>query len=243
MIAGIRKTLLLEIDVQNDFCPAYAALSGEKYPAGALAVDRGDEVIGPLNRLAAAFAGSGGRAAATQDWHPARHVSFASAHPGKKPGDLIDLPPVVPPEGAAESAGLQGQVLWPDHCVQGSRGAEFHERLDLKPVSLIVRKGFRPGLDSYSAFFENDRETPTGLEGWLRGLGIDTVVMGGLATDYCVFYSALDARRLGLSVIVLEDAVRGVGFPEGSVEKALEEMKKQGISLRRSEELLRGAAS
>jgi nicotinamidase/pyrazinamidase len=235
MIAGIRNTLLLEIDVQNDFCPAYASLSGEKYPAGALAVDRGDEVIGPLNRLAAAFAGAGGRVAATQDWHPAEHASFASAHRGKKPGDLIDLPP----DGAAGTAGVQGQALWPDHCVQGSRGAEFHEKLDQKPFNLIVRKGFRPGLDSYSAFFENDRQTPTGLEGWLRGLGIETVVMGGLATDYCVLYSALDARRLGFTVMVLEDAVRGVGFPEGSVEKALDEMKKQGICLRPSEELLR----
>jgi nicotinamidase/pyrazinamidase len=234
MIADIRKTLLLEIDVQNDFCPSYAALSGEKYPAGALAVDRGDEVIGPLNRLAAAFAGAGGRIAATQDWHPAGHASFASAHGGKKPGDLIDLPP-----GEGGSAEVKGQVLWPDHCVQGSRGAEFHEKLDRRPLSLIVRKGFRPGLDSYSAFFENDRASPTGLEGWIRGLGIDTVVMGGLATDYCVLYSALDARRLGFTVIVLEDAIRGVGFPAGSVETALGEMKKQGISLCRSEELRR----
>jgi nicotinamidase/pyrazinamidase len=232
MIVDIRKTLLLEIDVQYDFCPPCASLSGEKYPAGALAVDRGDEVAGPLNTLAAAFAGAGGRIAATQDWHPGGHISFASAHPGKKPGDLIDLSP----EGAAE---IQGQVLWPDHCVQGSRGAELHEKLDLRPVTLIIRKGFRPCLDSYSAFFENDRKTPTGLEGWLRGLGIDTVVMGGLATDYCVLYSALDARRLGLSVIVLEDAVRGVGHPEGSVEKSLDEMKKQRISLRQSEGVLR----
>jgi nicotinamidase/pyrazinamidase len=234
MIGHIRKTLLLEIDVQNDFCPAYTALSGEKYPDGALAVTRGDEVIGPLNRLAAAFAGAGGRVAAAQDWHSAGHASFASTHQGKKPGDLIDLPP----EGAGGKA-LGGQVLWPDHCVQGSRGADFHERLDLKPVSLIVRKGFRPGLDSYSAFFENDRETPTGLEGWLQGLGIDTVVIGGLATDYCVLFSALDARRIGLTVIVLEDAVRGVGYPEGSVEGAFDEMKKQGIRLRRSGEVLR----
>jgi nicotinamidase/pyrazinamidase len=148
------------------------------------------------------------------------------------PGDLIDLSP----DG---TAGVHSQVLWPDHCVQGSRGAAFHEKLDLKPLSLILRKAFRPGLDSYSAFFENDRQTPTGLEGWLRGLGMDTVVLGGLATDYCVLYSALDARRLGFTVIVLEDAVRGVGYPEGSVEKALEEMKDQGIRLRSSEELLR----
>ncbi|MDR1239997.1 MAG: bifunctional nicotinamidase/pyrazinamidase [Treponema sp.] len=237
MIGDIRSALLLIIDVQNDFCPACVSLSGEKYPAGALAVNRGDEVIGPLNRLAAAFAGAGGPVAATQDWHPGGHVSFASAHPGKKPGDLIDLPP----DRAAETPRIQGQVLWPDHCVQGSRGAAFHERLDRKPLNLILRKGFRPGLDSYSAFFENDRRTPTGLEGWLRGLGIGTVVMGGLATDYCVLYSALDARRLGFTVIVLEDAVRGVGYPEGSVEKALDDMKKQGIRLCGSEKFLKEA--
>jgi nicotinamidase/pyrazinamidase len=235
MIAEISKTALLEIDVQNDFCPAYAALSGEKYPAGALAVDRGDEVIEPLNVLAAAFAAAGGRVAATQDWHSAGHVSFAAAHPGKKPGDMIDLPP----DSAAGTAEVKGQVLWPDHCVRGSRGAEFHEKLDLKPVNLIVRKGFRPGLDSYSAFFENDRKTPTGLEGWLRGLGIGAVILGGLATDYCVFYSALDARRLGFETTVLTDAVRGVGFPEGSVEAALNEMKAQGIRLCRSGDALR----
>jgi nicotinamidase/pyrazinamidase len=227
MITDIRKAILLEIDVQNDFCPSYASLSGEKYSEGALAVGRGDEVIAPLNALAAAFAKAGGRVAATQDWHPAGHVSFASSHAGKKPGDVIDLP------------ALAGQVLWPDHCVAGSRGAEFHEKLDLKPVHLIVRKGFRPGLDSYSAFFENDRKTPTGLEGWLKGLGIETVIIGGLAADYCVFYSAVDALSLGLSTVVLSDAVRGVGYPEGSVERAFDAMKKQGIELRLSADIFR----
>jgi nicotinamidase/pyrazinamidase len=230
MIAEISAAVLLEIDVQNDFCPAYTSCSGEKYPPGALAVAGGDEVVAPLNALAAAFARAGGRVTATQDWHPRGHVSFASAHPGKKPGDALDLPEV------------KNQVLWPDHCVQGGRGAQFHEKLDLSPVTLIVRKGFRRGLDSYSAFFENDRKTPTGLEGWLRGLGITTVILGGLATDYCVFYSAADARRLGFDTIVLTDAVRGVGYPEGSVEKALEDMKKQGITLCLSGDILREAA-
>jgi nicotinamidase/pyrazinamidase len=231
MIAEISKTLLLEIDVQNDFCPSYVSPAGGNYPAGALAVNQGDTVIGPLNTLAAAFAAAGGRVAATQDWHPGGHVSFASAHPGKKPGEVIDLPPDI--------AEVRGQVLWPDHCVQGSRGAEFHEQLDLRPVNMIVRKGFRPGLDSYSAFFENDRKTPTGLEGWLRGLGITRVILGGLATDYCVYYSALDARRLGFETAVLTDAVRGVGYPEGSVETALDGMKAQGINLCRSGDILR----
>jgi nicotinamidase/pyrazinamidase len=227
MIADISTSVLLEIDVQNDFCPAYASLSGEKYPAGALAVAGGDEVVAPLNALAAEIVRAGGRVAATQDWHPGGHVSFASAHPGKKPGDALDLP------------GVKNQALWPDHCVQGAWGAQFHEKLDLKPVTLIIRKGFRPGLDSYSAFFENDRKTPTGLEGWLRGLGITTVILGGLATDYCVFYSAADARRLGFTTVVLTDAVRGVGYPEGSVEKALDEMKKQGIVRCLSGDILR----
>ena len=210
------KTLLLEVDVQNDFCPN-----------GALAVPDGDAVILPLNVLAAACAASGGFVAATQDWHPAGHVSFASSHTGKKPGDIVDL---------AQSG--QQQVLWPDHCVQGTHGAAFHDGLDLKPVNLIVRKGFRQGLDSYSAFFENDRKTPTGLDGWMRGLGIETILIGGLATDYCVFYSAMDARSLGFTTIIVSDAVRGVGYPEGSVEKAMADMQAAGIEFSASRDLL-----
>ncbi|MCL2191012.1 MAG: bifunctional nicotinamidase/pyrazinamidase [Treponema sp.] len=211
----IAKTLLLEIDVQNDFCPAYSA-SGRQYPDGALAVRDGCAVVAPLNALAAAFAARGGRVAATQDWHPAGHTSFASSH--RDPGP--------------------GQVLWPDHCVQGEPGSDFHAGLDLAPVSLIVRKGFRQGLDSYSAFFENDRRTPTGLEGWIRGLGMDTVIIGGLATDYCVFYSVMDSKRLGFTTIIAEDAVRGVGYPEGSVERAISEMRAAGVVFSDSSRLL-----
>ena len=222
----ITKTLLLLIDVQNDFCPAYVSLGGERFPDGALAVRDGGAVVDPLNALAAAVAGAGGRAAATQDWHPAGHISFASSHSGKKPGDAVD------------TATVKGQALWPDHCVQGTHGAAFHERLDLKPVSLIVRKGFRAELDSYSAFFENDRETPTGLAGWMRSLGIQTIVLGGLATDYCVFYSAMDAQRLGFDTIIASDAVRGVGFPSGSVEEAIGAMRAAGIAFAASAELL-----
>ncbi|MDR1900274.1 MAG: bifunctional nicotinamidase/pyrazinamidase [Treponema sp.] len=236
MIADIRKAVLLEIDVQNDFCPAYTSISGEKYPAGALAVGRGDEVIAPLNALARRFAAAGGRVIATQDWHPAGHVSFASAHRGKKPGDTVEIPPGAAPK--TETPEVKTQALWPDHCVQGSFGAAFHEKFDPAPVNLIIRKGFRPGLDSYSAFFENDRNTSTGLEGFVRGLGLDTVIIGGLATDYCVFYSALDAARLGFRTLVLGDAVRGVGYPEGSVEKALAEMEAAGIALVSSGEVL-----
>jgi nicotinamidase/pyrazinamidase len=217
MSLNIKKTAFLEIDIQNDFCPG-----------GALAVDNGDEVIAPINAAAAAFAKAGARVAATQDWHPASHISFASSHSGKKAGDQIENP----------DSGIQ--VLWPDHCVQGTTGAAFHEKLDLRPVSLIVRKGFRPGLDSYSAFFENDRKTATGLTGWLQGLGIETVVIGGLATDYCVYYSAIDAKKSGFQTIVLCDAVRGVGYPEGSIEKATADMKAAGIAFTFSAELIEG---
>jgi nicotinamidase/pyrazinamidase len=130
-----------------------------------------------------------------------------------------------------------GQVLWPDHCVQGERGAAFHGELDLKPVSLIIRKGFRLGLDSYSAFFENDRKTATRLDGYLRALSVDTLTLGGLATDYCVLYSALDAAALGYKTIVAGDAIRGVGFPEGSVERALKLLEEAGVILAGSGEI------
>jgi nicotinamidase/pyrazinamidase len=215
MSLNITTTLLLIIDVQNDFCPG-----------GALAVQDGDGVIAPLNRLAAALASAGGIVAATQDWHPAGHISFASSHSGKNPGDIVDLDAV------------QGQVLWPDHCVQGTKGAAFHDKLNLDPVSLIIRKGFRAGLDSYSAFFENDRCTATGLEGGIKQMNIQTVIMGGLATDYCVFYSAMDCRRLGFNTIIAEDAVRGVGYPPESVEKAVAQMRDAGIIFSDSEKLL-----
>ena len=203
------------IDVQNDFCPG-----------GALAVTDGGAVVPPLNALSVALAAKGGRAAATQDWHPADHVSFASSHDGKNPGDIID------------TSFVKGQALWPDHCVQGTNGAAFHEQLDLKPVSLVIRKGFRKELDSYSAFFENDRCTSTGLEGGIKQMNIETVIIGGLATDYCVFYSAMDSRRLGFNTIVVSDAVRGVGIPEGSVENSISTMKANGIEFLSSSELL-----
>jgi len=200
LIPNISRTLLLLIDVQNDFCPG-----------GALAVQDGDAVVDPLNALSATFAAAGGRVAASQDWHPQGHASFASSQQG----------------GA-----------WPDHCVQGTTGAAFHDRLNLKPVSLIIRKGFRMGLDSYSAFFENDRSTPTGLEGAIKQMNIETVVIGGLATDYCVLYSAMDSRRLGFNTIVVEDAARGVDSPAGSVEKALADMRAEGIQFASSAQLL-----
>ena len=225
MIINPTETLLLEIDVQNDFLPAYTGITGEKYPAGALAVKDGNEVIAPLNRLAAILTAGGGRVALTQDWHPSGHISFASSHSEKKPGEIID------------TDNVKSQMLWPDHCVQGKWGSSFHEGLDLNPAGGIFRKGYRKNLDSYSAFFENDRVTPTGLEGWIRGLSINTIIMGGIATDYCVYYSAMDSISLGFVTILASDAIRGVGIPEGSIEKAINEMKNKGIIFATSEEI------
>jgi len=209
------QTFLLIIDVQYDFLPG-----------GALAVKSGDAVIEPINALSRAITAKGGRAAATQDWHCPGHISFASSHESKNPGDVLD------------TAFVRQQVLWPDHCVQGTRGAAFHAELDLNPVSMIIRKGFRQELDSYSAFFENDKVTPTGLDGWMKTLGIQTVIMGGIATDYCVLYSALDCKRLGFNVIIASDAVRGVGYPEGSIEKAITTMKDAGIEISSSKDII-----
>lgn len=173
---------LIVIDIQNDFCPG-----------GALAVAGGDAIIPDVNALMAEF----GCVVLTQDWHPADHSSFAANHPGTEAFSLIEMP-------------YGPQVLWPVHCVQGSEGAEFHADLQTKPAHLIVRKGFRSGIDSYSAFFENDHSTPTGLEGYLRARGITTLTLVGLATDFCVAYSALDAARLGFSVTLLESACRAI---------------------------------
>lgn len=173
---------LIVIDIQNDFCPG-----------GALAVAEGDAIIPQVNALMEAF----DCVVLTQDWHPADHSSFAANHPGAAAFSLIEMP-------------YGPQVLWPVHCVQGGAGAEFHQDLRTDPAQLIVRKGFRAGIDSYSAFFENDHRTPTGLEGYLRARGITAVTLVGLATDFCVAYSALDAAKLGFSVTVLESACRAI---------------------------------
>ena len=214
-MSDFTKTALIIIDVQNDFCPN-----------GALAVPNGDEVVNPLNKLAEKFSNSNGKVIATADWHPANHISFAESHNKKKIGDIIDLPDV------------KGQILWVKHCVQGTKGADFHENLNLNPIHLIIRKGFRKNLDSYSAFFENDCKTTTGLDAFLKGIGITTIFLGGLATDYCVFYSAMDAISLGYKTIIVKDAVRGVNYPEGSVEKAIKIMQDSNILLQNSEEIL-----
>jgi nicotinamidase/pyrazinamidase len=201
---------LLEIDVQNDFCPD-----------GSLPVPEGDRVVPVINRLAPRFA----KVVATQDWHPPGHISFASSHPGIKPFQTVDLP------------GGEKQTLWPEHCVAGSRGAELHPGLDTAPVSLIVRKGTRVELDSYSAFFENDHCTPTGLSACLRELGIGELYLAGLATDVCVFFTAMDALRLGFAVLLVEDACRGIDVPAGSLRERLRELAGAGVRILASSEV------
>ena len=202
------STVLLIVDAQNDF-----------FPGGALEVKSGDVIIKPLNNLIELFSARNGRIVATQDWHPENHASFASAHENKKPYDTLDLGEV------------KNQILWPKHCVQGSSGAEFHKDMDLRPVNFIIRKGFRKKLDSYSAFFENDRKTSTGLDGLLRCLAINNVVIGGLATDFCVLYSAFDSANLGYNTFVVSDAVCGIDFPAGSVLKALQILEKTRVTV------------
>jgi nicotinamidase/pyrazinamidase len=236
MVIDFSQSALLVIDVQNDFCPAYTAGDGKQRPAGALAVKGGDRVVEPLNRAVEKFAEKKGEIIATQDWHPPGHVSFAASHPGRRAGDSIALPvpeealrqyrrrfPALPPP-----PGEIAQILWPVHCVQGSEGAEFHGGLRQDLFTLVLRKGCREDLDSYSAFFENDRCTPTELPEYLKARSVSTVLVGGLATDYCVFYSVMDGIRLGYRIIVLEDAAVGVGFPPGSVERAVKTMKEEG---------------
>ena len=182
------RDLLLVVDPQNDFCPD-----------GALAVPRGDEIVPLVNRLARSFA----HVVLTQDWHPRGHLSFASSHLGAKPYDTIEV-------------SYGPQVLWPDHCVQGTFGAEFRRDLAIPGAELVLRKGFHPAIDSYSAFYENDRKTHTGLAGYLRERGFERVFLAGLAYDFCVRYSAEDAHREDFQVVVIEDACRGIDV-DGSV--------------------------
>lgn len=194
--------VLIVIDVQNDFCPG-----------GALAVDEGDQVVPVINRLMGEF----DHVILTQDWHPAGHSSFASQHPGKAPFGDIEM-----------AYGMQR--LWPDHCVQGSPGADFHPELYLDRAELVIRKGFRKAIDSYSAFFENDHETPTGLAGYLRERGLDDLTFAGLATDFCVAYSAIDARREGFSARVVMEGSRGIDLA-GSMAAMTEKMREAGVDL------------
>ena len=193
---------LLIVDVQNDFCPG-----------GALEVPEGDEVVPVINNLVGAF----DHVLQTQDWHPAGHQSFASSHPQHDPYDVIEV-------------GYGEQVLWPDHCVEGTDGASFHPDLDTTHTELVLRKGFRPEIDSYSAFFENDGETRTGLAGYLRERGIDTLYVCGLATDFCVKWSAVDGRAEGFDVFVVEEATRGID-QNGSLAQAWKDMNDAGVQV------------
>ena len=194
------KTALLVIDVQNDFCPA-----------GALAVVGGNEIIPHINEEMAKY----DCVVLTQDWHPKGHSSFATSHEGKNPLELIKMP-------------YGDQVLWPDHCIQGSKGAEFHPDLDIEQANAIIRKGSNPFIDSYSAFFENDRKTSTGLDGYLKSLEIEKISLVGLATDFCVNYSAQDAANLGYKVSVLEKMCRAIDL-NGSLAAAKSEMQDCGV--------------
>ncbi len=195
------NSALIIIDIQNDFCPG-----------GALAVAKGDSIISLINSLCSQFR----LVAATQDWHPPKHISFASTHPGKQVYSTVPW-------------NNDTQVLWPDHCIAGSHGSAFHPDLNTDLCSIIIRKGTSVEMDSYSAFFENDHLTPTGLAGYLAEQKISSLVLCGLATDYCIYYSALDAVKLGFTVSVLQEGVRGVNQPEGSVEKAKSDMEQKGI--------------
>ena len=205
------KALVL-VDIQNDFLPG-----------GALAVPRGDEVVPIANRLQPRF----GLVVATQDWHPPGHGSFASTRPGRKPGDLAEL------------AGLP-QVLWPDHCVQGTAGASFAPALAMNRVEAIVRKGTDPTIDSYSGFFDNGHRKATGLGDYLRGRGATDLYVLGLATDYCVKYTALDAVQLGFRTFLVQDGSRGVELSKGDVAKALDEARKAGVQIVQSGDVQSG---
>jgi nicotinamidase/pyrazinamidase len=207
IVPGARDVLLV-VDVQNDFCPG-----------GALAVPGGDEVIPVVNALAGRFA----HVILTQDWHPAGHASFASAHPGRAPYETV-------------AAAYGAQVLWPDHCVQGSPGARFHPRLRIDRAELVLRKGYDRAIDSYSAFFENDHATPTGLAGYLRERGFERVFLAGLAFDFCVLWSAEDARRLGFEAFVLGDACRALDL-DGSAAAAHARLARIGAALTGSEQI------
>lgn len=197
------REVLIIVDVQNDFCPG-----------GTLAVPDGDAIIPLVNRLAGGFA----HVVLTQDWHPAAHSSFASAHPGREAFETVEAP-------------YGAQTLWPDHCLQGTLGAAFHPALAVPHAELVLRKGFRREIDSYSAFRENDRRTPTGLTAYLRERGFARLTLCGLATDYCVLFSALDAREAGFAVELAAKACRGIDL-DGSLARAMRAMAEAGVSIR-----------
>lgn len=200
-----KDAVLLVVDLQNDFMPG-----------GALAVAKGDQIIESINVLARLYHERGSKVVMTQDWHPPKHKSFASSYPDKKPGESIQAP------------GL-GPILWPDHCVQNTHGAEFQKTVKHQFANLILRKGSNPEIDSYSAFLENDKKTQTGLTGYLKDLKIMKVYICGLALDYCCFYSAMDAKTAGFDVYFIQDLMKGIDQPANSINNALQAMQQAGI--------------
>lgn len=208
-IQGLEHASLLVVDVQNDFCPG-----------GNLEVPQGDRIVPVINKLMEHFP----NVVATQDWHPAEHISFAS---NQKQGKVFETITI----GDIE------QILWPDHCVPGTRGAQFHPQLDTNRFNLILRKGVRRDLDSYSAFYENDKKTSTGLSYYLKGLDMEKVYICGLALDVCVFHTAMDSADLEFATYVIEDAARGVDSPPGSIEKTQKQMKEAGVEFITSDKL------
>ncbi|MEM9715214.1 MAG: bifunctional nicotinamidase/pyrazinamidase [Pseudomonadota bacterium] len=201
-------TALLVIDIQNDFCPG-----------GALAVAEGDAIVPRVNALMENYK----VVVATQDWHPTGHQSFASSHDGADPFSMTEMP-------------YGPQVLWPDHCVQGTDGARFHNNLNIDKADLIIRKGFHPAIDSYSAFFENDKTTPTGLTGYLKERGVTEVHLTGLATDFCVYYSAIDAIAQGFETTLLIDCCRAIDL-DGSLDAAVTDMQSKDVAITNSTRL------
>ena len=204
---------LIIVDVQNDFLPG-----------GKLAVEKGDQVIGGINRVAQICRKKKAHIIFTQDWHPSDHLSFASSHPGKKPGDEFQTDAI-------------GPVLWPDHCVQGTYGAEFHKDLKVNYGHVIVRKGYNPKIDSYSGFLENDKKSETGLAGVLKSLKIKRILICGLALDYCAYYTAMDGIDFGFNIIFLVNLTKGIDLPEGNISRALKNMVERGIKFGKEESI------
>lgn len=209
-----KEDALIIVDMQNDFIPG-----------GALAVDEGDEIVDGINRISEKFREKGALIILTQDWHPKDHMSFASNHPGKKPGDEFQTEAI-------------GPVLWPDHCVQGSKGAEFHKDLKKNYGHAIIRKGYNPKIDSYSGFLENDKKSETGLAGLLKSLKIKRIMICGLALDYCAYYTAMHGLDFGFNVVFLAHLTKGIDIPRGSISNALEAMTRKGIKFAKEENLL-----
>ncbi|MFW6344372.1 MAG: bifunctional nicotinamidase/pyrazinamidase [Sediminispirochaetaceae bacterium] len=212
-----RDNALIIVDVQNDFCPG-----------GAMAVAGGDKIIPRINTIQQHRPHQNRRfwkkVVATADWHPERHISFADEHPGKDPYQIVEV------DGLAQN-------LWPAHCIAGTEGAQFHPDLDLREADVIIRKGTDPALDSYSAFFENDGLTPTGLRGYLGQFGIQKLYICGLAFDWCVYFTALDARKIGYETVVIEDITRAVDVPAGFADERREEMIESGVRFISSREI------